>query len=512
MTWPAGAWRRREPAARPPHRPTTRPSDRPQPAGRVRVPPPLIPVRLPSGRGATEQPNVTGDGDAALTPAFWVLVALTGVAAGLFGDLMMLILHLIEHAAFGYHTGDFESAVARTSDLRRVLVLLAAGAFGGIAWFLLRRYTPGERSDIDDAVWDGGARLSFRRSLGTSVISEIVIGLGASLGREAAPKLMGGASASLLAGWARLSPAQRRLLIACGGGAGFAAVYNVPLGGALFTAEVMMGSISIPVILPALACSWIATATAWLYLPDRPTYADIPSYHSSMPLLVWALLAGPVIGLVASGYIRLIGWVSHHQASGRVALIAPLVAFGLLGLVALAFPQLLGNGKDMAHEAFLGSGGLALLLALFALKPLVTALCLGSGASGGLFTPTLSTGAVLGAAAGMAWSLAWPGSPAGAYALVGAAAMMGAAMQAPLAALALILELTHGGFELMIPMIAATVTATVIARHIDGYSIYTARLRARPDDPGPAAAGGGADPPADRTPALAGAGDRAQQT
>jgi chloride channel protein, CIC family len=146
---------------------------------------------------------------------------------------------------------------------------------------------------------------------------------------------------------------------------------------------------------------------------------------------------------------------------------------------------LFGNGKDMAHDAFLGVGGVTVLLALFALKPLVTALCLGSGASGGLFTPTLSTGAVLGGAMGIVWSLAWPGSPSGAYALVGAAAMLGAAMQAPLAGMALILELTHGGFAISIPMIAATVTATAVARYIDGYSIYSARLRAQPSQPGP---------------------------
>jgi CIC family chloride channel protein len=127
------------------------------------------------------------------------------------------------------------------------------------------------------------------------------------------------------------------------------------------------------------------------------------------------------------------------------------------------------------------------LLALFALKPLVTALCLGSGASGGLFTPTLSAGAMLGGGAGVAWSLAWPGSPAGAYALIGAAAMLGAAMQAPLAGLALTLELTHGGFTIMIPMVAATVIATAVARYVDGYSIYSARLRARPGRPTPPA-------------------------
>ncbi len=468
--------------------------------GRARVPPPLIAHRLPSGRGATEQPNATGDGDAALTLKFWLMVAATGVAAGLFGDLMMLILFSVQHLAFGYHTGSLEAAVERASDVRRLVVLLSAGVFGGIAWFLLRHHTSGKKSELDDVVWGDGAKLSFRRSLGTSVISEIVIGMGASIGRENAPKLMGGVSASVLAGWARLTPAQRRLLMACGGGAGLAAVYNVPLGGALFTAEVMLGTISVPVVLPALACSWIATATAWLYLPDRPTYIDIPGYRFTMTLLVWALLAGPLIGVISSGYIRLIGWVSHHQARGRVAIFAPAVAFTILGVIAFAYPQLLGNGKDMAHDAFVGADGFVLLLALFALKPLVTALCLGSGASGGLFTPTLSTGAVLGGAAGIAWSLAWPGSPAGAYALVGAAAMLGAAMQAPLAGLVLILELTGGEFAIAIPMIAATVTATAVARYIDGYSIYTARLRARPRDPDAEADGG---PAADSGPAVA---------
>ena len=231
--------------------------------------------------------------------------------------------------------------------------------------------------------------------------------------------------------------------------------------------------------LPALACSGIATATAWLYLPRHATCLGVPSYRFTVPLLAWALLAGPLIGLIASGYIRLIGWVTHHAATGRAAVFAPVAAFGILGLIGFAYPQLFGNGKDMADDAFLGTAGLAVLLPLSALKPLVTALCLGSGASGGMFTPTLSTGAVLGGAAGIAWSLAWPGSPAGAYAIVGAVAMLSAAMQAPLTGLALMLELTSGGFGIMIPMVAATVTATVVARQVDGYSIYTARLRAR---------------------------------
>jgi len=152
------------------------------------------------------------------------------------------------------------------------------------------------------------------------------------------------------------------------------------------------------------------------------------------------------------------------------------VAFGILGLIGFALPQLFGNGRDLANQAFLGRGAFGLLLLLFLLKPLVTAMCLGSGASGGLFTPTLSTGAAFGAAVGIAWNLLWPGSPPGAYALVAAAALLGAAMQAPLASLALVLELTHSGFQIMVPMVAATVTATIVSRYIDGYSMYSARL------------------------------------
>jgi CIC family chloride channel protein len=447
-----------------------------RPNERVRVPAPLINRRLPSGRGATEQPNNTGEGDARLTVRFGLALVVTAVATGLFGDLMMVVLFNIEHLAFGTGPGDFQSHVERASALRRVLSLAVAGAFAGPAWYLLRKYTSGEKSDVDESIWAGDGRLSARRSLFSGLISEVAIGLGTSMGREAAPKLMGGVSGSLSADGFGLNVAQRRLLVACGAGAGLAAVYNVPLGGALLTAELLIGSIALPVVLPAIACSFIATGVAWIYLPQHATYLDVPSYHFSTALLVWAVVLGPVIGLLASGYIRLIGYVAHHRVRGRGVLGAPLVAFVILGAIGIAYPALFGNGKDMAHRAFLGQGSLALLAALFLLKPLVTSLCLGSGASGGLFTPFMSTGAVFGGFVGILWSMAWPGTPVGAYALVGAAAMLGSSIQAPLAGLVLVLELTHTGFAIMVPVMAATFLATAVARHVDGYSIYSARL------------------------------------
>jgi CIC family chloride channel protein len=448
---------------------------------RLRVPPPLIKRRIASGRGAMEQPNVTHDGDARLTPQFWLAVALTGVAAGLFGAFLMWLLAEFERAGFHYHSGSFQNAVAAVSSSRRIVVLLIASVFGAASWYLIRRFLNHERSDIDDAIWNGDGELSLRRSFLTSVVSEVVIGLGASIGREAAPKLMGGASGSVLSHWFNLSPAQKRLLVACGGGAGLACVYNVPLGGAIFTAEVLYGSFALPVVLPALATSLIATMVAWLYLPSGATYADVPNYHFSASLMVWSIVAGVVIGVLAVFYVRLIGWASHFRAKGLSILWVMPVAFVALGVVGIWYPQLFGNGKDMAHEAFLGIGGIGLLFALFALKPLVTAMMLGSGAAGGVFTPFLATGALFGAFFGAVWIHMWPGTPVGAFALVGAAAMIGASMQAPLAGLVLVLELTHNGLSLAIPMMAATLIATFLVRQIDGYSIYSARLPRRDD-------------------------------
>ncbi len=444
---------------------------------RVRVPPPLVRKRLPSGRGAIEQPNAGHDGPAALTPIFWLAIILTGVATGLLGDLLMALLFHVERAAFGYHSGSLLDGVRHASNTRRVVPLLIGGVFGAVAWYLLRRFWKGS-SEVDDALWRGTGELSFWRSLGTSAISEVVIGLGASIGREAAPKLMGGASGSVIAQWARLSPEQRRLLVSCGAGSGLAAVYNVPIGGALFTAEVLVGSISLPVILPALACSAIATQTARWYLPDHATYFGLPHYQSSASIVVWALLLGPLVGLFAAGYIRLIGWISHHRAEGAAMLVAMPIGFALLGLLGIAYPELFGNGKGIVGETFVGGSGLTLLLALFLLKPLVTAMCLGVGASGGLFTPVMSMGALFGGFLGIAWTHLWHGTPPGAFAMVGAAAMIGASMQAPLAGLVLVFELTDSGPGLAIPMIAATVIATAIARWLDGYSIYSARLPA----------------------------------
>jgi H+/Cl- antiporter ClcA len=156
--------------------------------------------------------------------------------------------------------------------------------------------------------------------------------------------------------------------------------------------------------------------------------------------------------------------------------LAPIVILGALGALAIQYPQLLGNGKELAQLAFVGKLSVGLLAVLFVLKPLVTAACLGSGAPGGLFTPTLVLGVLFGGLLGHAWGVIWPGSPIGSYAVIGGGAILAAAMQGPLSATVLMLELTHSTGSLTVPLLLAAGLATVVARLLGAPSIYSARL------------------------------------
>jgi H+/Cl- antiporter ClcA len=148
----------------------------------------------------------------------------------------------------------------------------------------------------------------------------------------------------------------------------------------------------------------------------------------------------------------------------------------LLGVVSIWFPQLLGNGRDISQFAFMGQVAPALLLILLFLKPAATMLCVSSGAPGGLFTPSLTVGALLGAVLGNAWSWFWPGVPPGLFALLGAAAVLAATTQGPISTVVLMMELTGRDRSFIVPLLLAVATATLVARTIEPRSIYDARL------------------------------------
>lgn len=420
------------------------------------------------------QPNVPGRGIvASYGPGFWMLVVLIGVGTGLGGAALMELLRAVQHLAWSYHSGSFLDAVQRSSDTRRVVVLAVGGVVaGGGSLLLAGRSGLGE---VSEAIWLRQSRLPLWASLARAVHSIVIVALGASLGREAAPQQTGAAIASVLSDWRGLPEWQRRLLVACGAGAGMAAVYNVPLGGALFALEVLLGTLTLPLVLPALATTLIATAVAWIALPTHPTY-NIPSYGVTGSQIAWAVIVGPIAGLASVAYIHLIARAHALRPAGWLRVVAPIVVFTALGAVAISYPQLLGNGKNVVQLALVGRLGVVLLAVLLVLKPLATAACLGSGAPGGLFTPTLAYGVLLGGLLGYGWSQIWPGAPLGSYAIIGGAAVLGASMQGPLAAVVLLLELTHRADALMVPVLVAVVEATVLARVLGAPSIYSARL------------------------------------
>lgn len=424
------------------------------------------------------QPNVGGDPTAGLKWRFWLLVPPVGVGAGIGAGLLMKLLRFTQRTAWPAYTDNFLHAVDASSATRRVLVLLIAGALVASLRWVLKRPTGGHTAELSETLWFRAGRLPLLRTLAGAATSIVAVGLGASVGREAAPKQVGAGIASVLGLRLRLPPAHRRLLVALGAGAGMGAVYNVPFGGALFALEVLLGTLSLPLVAPALATVYIATAVSWLFLPDAPTY-HIPVYTASVPLLLWAVVIGPAAGLISAGYVQLIAWADALKPKNTFWLLAaPIAVLLTLGLVSIRLPGLLGNGKDVVQLAFLGQMTTLTLSFIVVLKPLATAGCIGSGTPGGLFTPTLTVGAAFGALAGRLPGLIGAPVPIGACALIGATSVLAASTQGPASAIVLVLELTHHLDALMVPTIVAVAEAAFVARLLENRSIYSGRIHA----------------------------------
>ncbi|WP_158931840.1 chloride channel protein [Acidisphaera sp. S103] len=406
---------------------------------------------------------------------FWLAVVLTGAGTGLAAIALTALLEWVQHVMWGGHGLDLLQAAARTPPLHHLAILIGAGVLTGAGQLLLTRLPSGNGIDITAAIWFQAGHLPALRTLGSAMLSVTIVGMGAALGREGAPKQAGAVIANAMSDRVRLSDEERRLVVACGAGAGMAAAYGVPLGGALFALEVLRGALALRFVLPAMVTTLVATGVSWAFLPDTPTYV-IPAFHGSLSSTAWALLAGPVVGLVSVAYVRSVAWADGHKPTGWRRVVAPVVVFGVLGAVSIPFPQLLGNGRDVAAMAFTGQIGPELLVCLVLLRPAATVLCLGSGAPGGLFTPSLALGALLGGALGIPWAWLWPGVPPGLFALVGAAGMLATTTQGPISTVVLMMELTGYARAAIVPMLVVVATATLIARTIEPRSIYDARL------------------------------------
>jgi CIC family chloride channel protein len=406
---------------------------------------------------------------------FWLAIILTGLGTGAGAAALTLILQFVQHLMWPGGDLTLVDAAREAPPWRHIVVLLGAGFLTGAGQLLLVRLTSGNGIDITSAIWFSAGRLPKGRTLGSAVLSVILVGMGASLGREGAPKQAGAVIANGLADKTGLSDEQRRLLVACGAGAGMAAAYGVPLGGALFALEVLRGMLALRLVLPALLTSVIAALTSWLVLPNAPTYV-VAHFDNSVGNLALVFLVGPIAGLVSVAFVRAVAFADRNRPTRWRRLIAPILALGLLGLLSIPFPQLLGNGKDIAQLVFSDQIPFLILLMLLILKPAMTLLCLGSGVPGGLFTPSLSLGALLGAVLGHACFLVWPDVQPALAAIVGAGAILAATTQGPISAVVLMMELTGGDRSFIAPLLLGVVMATLVSRSIEPRSIYDARL------------------------------------
>ena len=191
---------------------------------------------------------------ASYSARFWTLVIGLGVISGLAAAALVGLLRLVERLSYGVHRPTLLAAVDAAPSWRRIVALLLAAVIVTVSLRVLGRASTGG-TEVTEAIWLRSGKLDFVHSLARGVLSIVTVGMGVSLGREAAPQLAGAAFASRAAEWAKLPVWQRRLLVASGAGAGFAAVYNVPLGGTLLALEVMLGTLALPLVLPALLMS-----------------------------------------------------------------------------------------------------------------------------------------------------------------------------------------------------------------------------------------------------------------
>lgn len=400
-----------------------------------------------------------------------IAVVLTGVLAGLSGMVLAMILHAIQHLAFGYSleriigSESFLQGVTDSSWPRRITAIMAGGAIAGFGWWLLGRYGR-KRVSIAAAVADPSVPMPAGTTTIHALLQIITVALGSPLGREVAPREMGALGAGLVARKLGLLEDETRTLIACGAGAGLAAVYNVPLAGALFSLEVMLLSFSWEKTLAAIITSAIAAWTATLGLGDESQYHFISDAlpHS---FLWWAIIASPILGVAAWLFRKATSTARSHVRTNWQMPVFCLLAFSLLAVLSLYFPQLPGNGKgpmQLVLSDELGFPGATILLVL---KMVVILAVLRGGAEGGLLTPGLAVGGLSSLLLCMLWQQIFPGGDDSSFALVGAAAFLAASMQMPLTAVALVMEFTHMDHSYLAPTLLCAAGAFLTCRVLD---------------------------------------------
>ena len=403
-------------------------------------------------------------------------VVVVGIATGLASLFLVLVLHTLEHLVWGHQKGPFLDGVALPPGWRIVTVMTAVGLLAAAAWYAVRRWGR-PLTSVEDSV--AGRPMPAWETLVNTVVQVSAVGLGASVGKEVAPRELSAMAAGKLVSWFGLDKRWRRILIASAAGGGLAAVYNVPLAGTLFALEVLLVEVRPSAAVPALVISGIATVIARPLVGGGVLY-PLPEVRSNWALLVAAVIIGPLLGVAATSFAAVTKRLSAGRSSGWRLLVAMPIVFAGVGALAMVLPLILGNGRALAQAGFDLAHPAWLLLIYAAAKYVVTAVSLGSGAVGGTLQPSVAIGAALGAAAASGWAVVWPGADGTALAVVAAAAFLAANMRAPFTGIVLIVEFTGTGSALLLPMALAVAGALAASSLLHPSGLE----RFRPIDPG----------------------------
>ncbi len=429
---------------------------------------------------------------------FWLLAVVIGLVGGLGAVVFRAMIAVFHNLFFLGKFSLFYEANVHTppSPWGPLIILVPVLGAVGVTW-LVKNFAPEARGhgvpEVMDAIYYNKSVIRPVVSVVKALASALSIGSGGSVGREGPIIQIGSAFGSTVGQWLRIPAWQRTTLIAAGAGAGIAATFNTPIGGVLFAAELLLHEISVWTLVPVVISTASASYVGRYFFGPNPAFAipelRISYFHLTHPLLLLAyVVLGLMIGLVSVVYIRSIyAFEDFFDRRIRNPYLRHMSGMLLLGILMYLLLRQTGyyhiEGVGYATIQGVLSGTLTsvwLLLLLFALKLFATSLTLGSGASGGVFSPALFLGATLGSAYGIVLHLIFPNadiSPA-AFAVVGMAGIVGGTTGAAITAIVMIFEMTLD-YGVIVPMTITVAIAYGVRKMISNESIYTLKLARR---------------------------------
>jgi H+/Cl- antiporter ClcA len=325
---------------------------------------------------------------------FFCAVIIVGLLAGVAGLATTGLLRFVEHITYHYSFGTLLAGITGSSPVRRAVGPMVGGALAAVGWWILRRST--EVPPLAQTIARRGRipRLSWSID---AMLQVLLVGSGASLGREGAPRQLAAALGDLGTGWLkRLSSRDREILLACAAGAGLGAVYAVPLAGALFSVRIMLNTWHPRAVGAAFLTSSLAVAIGSAVTGDQPNL-EWPIAESTYLVTAHGLMMAPLALAVGLAFNRIMAAARPARLMRTWVLIPALAAAGLVtGICSHWWPELPGNGRSILTVSLASGMTLSAAATILVLKPLLTALYLRAGGAGGMLTPSLATGASAG--------------------------------------------------------------------------------------------------------------------